>query len=380
MFDYTLTHQEATTEARAGSFSTPHGSIQTPVFMPVGTRGTVKGLLPEVVAGMGAQIVLANAYHLYLRPGVDIVSAAGGVHRFMNWPQPVLTDSGGFQIFSLRDTLKLHDDGVEFRSIVDGSRHFWTSEENMRIQRAIGADIIMQLDVCSAPDAPKQQIAEAVQVSLNWARRCVEARSDKDSGQTLFGIVQGFTHLDLRMQSIEGLLQIDREYDGRAFGGYGIGGYSVGESHEEMFQTLPAVAAALPSGKPRYLMGVGNPTTLVRAIGAGVDMFDCVLPTRTARMGTAFSSEGRLNLRNARFARDFGPLDEQCDCPVCRGYSRAYLHHLVQTKEILGGELLSMHNIYYLTHLCAQARAAILEDRYEAFVRDWLASPAAQDY
>ncbi|MDR1015980.1 MAG: tRNA guanosine(34) transglycosylase Tgt [Coriobacteriales bacterium] len=379
MFEYQLIATDPQSAARAGVLTTPHGLIETPVFMPVGTRATVKGLTPEQVEALGAQIILANAYHLYLRPGAELIAKAGGIHSFMNWPHPILTDSGGFQIFSLRDTVKLHDNGVEFRSIVDGSKHFWTPEDNMRIQHQIGADIIMQLDVCSAPDSSKVQLEDAVEKSIGWAARCAEVAQDfKD--QTLFAIVQGFTDLDLRKRSIAGLRAIDRSADDRAFGGYGIGGYSVGESHQEMFETLPAVAQALPEHKPRYLMGVGNPTTLVRAIGAGVDMFDCVLPTRTARMGTAFSSLGRLNLRNARFKEDLTSLDPACACPVCRHYTRAYLHHLVLAKEILGGVLLSLHNLYFLIKLVGQARQAVLAGNYAGFMQDWLDSPAAKDY
>ncbi len=367
--------------ARALSFNTAHGSFQTPMFMPVGTRASVKGVLPESLVALGSQVVLANTYHLSLKPGADIVEEAGGIQKFMNYPGPMLTDSGGFQIFSLADTVKLDNDGVTFSSIYDGAKIHWTPEENMRVQERIGADIAMQLDQCTPYPATREFVTRAVDLSANWARRCLAAHKRAD--QALFGIVQGGMHLDLRLESLRRLESISRESEEagrRGFDGYGIGGYSVGEPHDMMFETLGDVARALPEGKPRYLMGVGNPTTLVRAIHEGVDMFDCVLPTRTGRMGTAFSHEGRMNMRNARFTRDFGPLDPQCDCPVCTQYSRAYLRHLVKAGEMLGGILLSMHNIHFLINLASSAREAILADAYEDFYRAWMDSPACKDY
>lgn len=351
---------------------TAHGPVETPTFMPVGTRATVKGVTVDQLRALDAQVVLSNTYHLFLRPGAELIAEAGGLHAFMNWDRVILTDSGGFQIFSLADTLKLDDDGVTFRSIVDGSWHRWTPEENMRVQQALGADIAMQLDQCPPYPAERSLVETAVRRSADWARRCRDAHTRED--QALFGIVQGGVHLDLRLESVERLESIG------GFPGYGIGGYSVGEPHEVMFESLEAVCAAMPADKPRYLMGVGNPTTLVRAIGMGVDLFDCVLPTRTARMATAFSSEGRLNLRNARFARDFGPLDPQCSCPTCTGYSRAYLRHLVTTKEMLGSTLLSIHNLHYLIDLTARARAAVEAGTYGRFMEEWMDSPAAVDY
>jgi queuine tRNA-ribosyltransferase len=368
---FSLLATDATTGARAGSFRTAHGTFSTPAFMPVGTRGTVKGMTPEALRGIGAEIVLANAYHLHLRPGEDVVAEGGGIQRFSGWDGPVLTDSGGFQVFSLADTLKVTDDGVEFRSVYDGSAHFWTPEENMRIQEALGADIAMQLDVCPPYPADEAVVADAVRRSLLWARRCKDAHHRED--QSLFGIVQGGVHERLRLESAAGLVEL-------GFPGYGIGGYSVGEPHELMLESLQPVTAALPAGCPRYLMGVGNPTTIVRAIAAGVDMFDCVLPTRAARLGTAFSSEGRLNMRNARFARDVGPLDPECSCPACTRYSRAYLRHLVTQKEMLGAILLTTHNLHYLLDLVRRARVAIEAGRYASFVSDWLDSPAASDW
>ncbi len=368
---FTVRAADPTTRARLGTFRTAHGSFTTPVFMPVGTRGTVKGMTPESLRAVGAEIVLANAYHLYLRPGVEIVAEAGGIQRFMGWDRPVLTDSGGFQVFSLAETLKVTDDGVTFTSVYDGSKHVWTPEENVRIQQLIGADIAMQLDVCPPYPAEEGVVAEAVRRSLLWARRCEDAHDRAD--QALFGIVQGGVYAHLRRASVDGLAELD-------LAGYGIGGYSVGEPHELMLESLEPVAESLPADRPRYLMGVGNPTTILRAIALGVDMFDCVLPTRAARLGTAFSSEGRLNLRNARFARDTGPLDPACGCPTCTTHTRAYLRHLVSQKEMLGAIALTTHNLFYLLDLVRRARLAIEEARYAAFVAEWMASPAAEDW
>ena len=371
MFEFDLIAKDPTTAARRGCLHTPHGDIQTPIFMPVGTQATVKGITNAQLKDLDAQIVLANTYHLYLRPGCDIVERAGGIHGFMNWDRPVLTDSGGFQIFSLADTLKLDRDGVNFRSIVDGSKHRWTPEDNIRVQESIGADIIMQLDQCTHYPATKEEVAEAVERSATWAKRCKDAHTRED--QALFGIVQGGVFEDLRLESVQRVTELD-------FPGYGIGGYSVGEDHELMLSQLGTVAGALPQDKPRYLMGVGNPTTLVRAVAEGIDMFDCVLPTRTARMGTAFSSQGRMNMRNAKFADDFGPLDPACSCPTCRNHSRAYIRHLVKMDEMLGGILLSIHNLHFLLDLMRRARAAVEAGEYGAFLRDWMESPAAADY
>ena len=355
--------------------------VETPLFMPVGTKATVKATLPDTLEQLGAQIVLANTYHLSLRPGADLIAEAGGLHAFMNWNGPILTDSGGFQVFSLADTLKLGADGLEFRSIYDGSKVRWTPEENMRIQELLGADIIMQLDQCPPYPATQEFVAQAVDRSAAWARRCLASHARSD--QALFGIVQGGMHLDLRQDSIGRLMDIGAESvaaGGRDFDGFGIGGYSVGETHEQMFETLGTVARALPQNKPRYVMGVGNPTTLVRAVHEGVDLFDCVLPTRTARMGTAFSSTGRMNMRNAQYARDFTPLDHVCSCPTCRNYTRAYIRHLVKSDEMLGAVLLSQHNLHYLLDLMRRARQSILSGEFEDFYQAYMASPAAQDY
>ncbi|MGN0302003.1 MAG: tRNA guanosine(34) transglycosylase Tgt [Anaerotardibacter sp.] len=379
LFDYEIEAQCG--HARAGKFQTAHGEVQTPLFMPVGTSATVKGIRTETLHEIGSQIVLSNTYHLSLRPGEDLVAEAGGLHSFCGYDGPMLTDSGGFQIFSLADTLKLDDDGVTFRSIYDGSKIRWTPEINMDIQQKLGADIIMQLDQCPPYPATKEFVQRAVDLSASWAKRCLAAHTRED--QALFAICQGGMDLDMRLESIRRLVEISDQSVANGhkdFKGYGIGGYSVGESHEIMFETLGSVARALPENKPRYLMGVGNPTTLVKAVHEGVDMFDCVLPTRTARMGTAFSRQGRMNMRNAKFIHDFNPLDEKCGCPVCQKHSRSYIRHLVKQNEMLGSVLLSIHNLYFLINLMNEARQAILEGRYEEFYQDWMNSPAANDY
>ena len=379
LFDCTI---DATCgHARALTYETAHGSFQTPMFMPVGTSATVKGITVRQLHDLKSQVVLANTYHLSLRPGADVVAEAGGVHKFMNYDGPMLTDSGGFQVFSLADTLKLDADGLSFNSIYDGAKVRWTPEENMRIQEQLGADIAMQLDQCTPYPAERDFVAKAVDLSANWAKRCLAAHKRPD--QTLFGIVQGGMELDLRLESIRRLREIEEESlaaGGRRFGGFGIGGYSVGEEHEVMFQTLGEVARACPEDRPRYLMGVGNPTTLVRAVREGVDMFDCVLPTRTARMGTAFSSQGRMNMRNAKFTRDFTPLDPACMCPTCQNHTRAYIRHLVKQNEMLGAILLSVHNLHFLLDLMRRAREAVLADAYEEFFEQWMESDAAADY
>lgn len=375
-------HTDATCgHARALTYSTAHGNFETPMFMPVGTNATVKGITPKVLEELNAQVVLANTYHLSQRPGPDLVREAGGVHKFMNYSGPMLTDSGGFQVFSLADTVKLSDEGVQFQSIYDGHRIFWTPEENMRIQESIGADIAMQLDQCAPYPAEKDFVKRAVELSATWAKRCLVAHKRPD--QTLFGIVQGGMHLDLRKRSIDHLLNIENESlesGGRRFGGFGIGGYSVGESHDVMFETLGDVARALPEDRPRYLMGVGNPTTLLRAVREGVDMFDCVLPTRTARMGTAFSHSGRMNMRNAKFIRDFNPLDDKCECYTCKNFTRAYIRHLVKQEEMLSSILLSIHNIHFLINLMQETRNAIIAGTFEDFYNSWMNSEARADY
>ena len=374
-FTYDIVAEDPATHARAGVLHTPHGDIETPVFMPVGTKGTVKGLLPSQLEDLGAQIVLANTYHCSMRPGADAIEELGGLHEFMQWHHPILTDSGGFQVFSLGEHFKLSDDGVRFRAVDYGGENItWTPERNMEIAQKLGADIVMQLDQCPGYPSPREYVERAVELSSMWAERCFAAHTRPD--QALFGIVQGGMHLDLRLRSLRHLEEC------ADFPGYGIGGYSVGEDHETMFETLaPLVSEHMPKRKPRYLMGVGNPTTLVRGVACGIDMFDCVLPTRAARMGSAFSHEGRLNFRHARFIGDKGPLDPMCGCPTCTGgFTRAYLHHLVRQKEMVGSVLLSMHNVYFLVNLMRQARAAIIDGTYGDFLAQWMDSPAAIDW
>ena len=375
LFSYDIIAEDSATHARAGVFHTAHGDVRTPLFMPVGTKATVKGILPSTLSQLGAQIVLANTYHLAMRPGADTVAAMGGLHEFMQWHGPILTDSGGFQVFSHGQFTKLDDDGVTFHAVDYGGEIVsWTPEQNMDIAQKLGADIVMQLDQCPGYPSERAFVERAVELSSMWAERCW--RSHTKSDQALFGIVQGGMHMDLRLRSLANLESCGD------FPGYGIGGYSVGEDHETMFETLePLVSEHMPRTKPRYLMGVGNPTTLVRAVAAGVDMFDCVLPTRTARMGTAFSSTGRMNLKNAKYELDGAPLNPACTCPVCTGgYTRAYLHHLVRQREMLGGILLSMHNIFYLTNLMETARQAIVDNEYGDFVARWMKSPASWDF
>ncbi|MDR1712932.1 MAG: tRNA guanosine(34) transglycosylase Tgt [Coriobacteriales bacterium] len=376
VFDFQIQASDPLCAARAGVFTTPHGELRTPVFMPVGTKATVKAMTPEQLRHLGAQILLANTYHLFLRPGDELIREAGGLHAFMNWDRPLLTDSGGFQVFSLADTLKLSDDGVGFASIVDGQRFHWTPEDNVAVQNHIGADIIMQLDQCTPYPCETATLHQAVVRSAEWARRCRVAHQRPD--QALFAIVQGGTDLTERLQSVQRLLEIDSQTAG--FPGFGIGGYSVGEPHQLMFETLPAVAQALPVDRPRYLMGVGNPTTLLRAVACGVDMFDCVLPTRTARTGTVFSHQGRMNLRNARYKNDFQPLDDSCDCPTCQGFSRAYLHHLVMAREMLASVALTQHNLRFLLRLMEDCRQAICTGRFGQLLAQWENSAAVDDF
>nr|WP_314639676.1 tRNA guanosine(34) transglycosylase Tgt [uncultured Olsenella sp.] len=374
-FSYDVVAEDPQTHARAGVLHTPHGDVPTPIFMPVGTKATVKGLLPQNLEQLGTKILLANTYHLSQRPGTGLVAEMGGLHEFMQWHGPILTDSGGFQVFSHGSNVRLSDEGVTFRTVdYDGSYVHWTPESNMRMAEELGADIVMQLDQCPGYPATRRFVERAVDLSSMWAERCWKAHRRED--QALFGIVQGGMHMDLRLRSLERLESMGD------FPGYGIGGYSVGESHELMFETLaPLASEHMPKGKPRYLMGVGNPTTLVHGVECGIDMFDCVLPTRTARSGTAFSSEGRLNFRNARFARDHGPIDPACGCPVCTGgYSRAYIRHLVKQDEMLGSILLSMHNVHYLLDLMRRAREAIIRGEYASFVSRWDELPAARDW
>jgi queuine tRNA-ribosyltransferase len=337
--------------ARAGVLTLPHGTIETPVFMPVGTLATVKAVTQRELEELGAQIILNNAFHLYLRPGVDIVRAAGGVHRFQNWKRPILTDSGGFQVFSLAKLRKINDEGVHFQSPVDGSKHFFTPESVIELEEGLGPDIAMVLDDVVANPATHEQAALAMRRSVAWAQRAVNHRSRDD--QAVFGIVQGGLYEDLRIESAQSTVQID-------FDGYAIGGLSVGEAPEEMYPMVETCCRQLPEEKPRYLMGVGTPRDLREAVASGVDMFDCVLPTRLARHGVAVTEEGNLNLVNAKHKTDFGPVDPTCACPTCREYSRAYLHHLVKCREILASRLLTYHNIHFYLQLMRSLRAEIV--------------------
>jgi queuine tRNA-ribosyltransferase len=346
--------------ARAGSFSTPHGVLETPVFAPVGTQATVKAITPAQLEEMGATLVLSNTYHLYLRPGDELVAEMGGLHEFMQWPHPMLTDSGGFQVFSLSARREIDDDGVNFRSHLDGSLHRFTPEKAIAIQENLGADIIMVLDECAEPHdhAYNQQ---AMARTHSWAQRCLAARKRPD--QALFGIVQGGIFPDLRAQSAEFISSLD-------FEGIAIGGLSVGESKQDMHKVLEVVDPILPEHKPRYLMGVGTPEDLVEGIRRGVDIFDCVLPTRLGRNNAAFLRRGgRLNLKNAEFIHDTGPIDEGCQCYACRTFTRAYLRHLIHAKEMLSATLLSIHNLHTLIQLAKDLRAAVLRDEFDAYVR-----------
>ena len=346
-------------KARRGRVKTAHGDIETPCFMPVGTAGTVKAMLPENVAGTGAQIILGNTYHLMLRPTAERVARLGGLHAFMNWPGPILTDSGGFQVMSLAELRKLTEEGVTFRSHIDGSRHTLTPERSMEIQNLLDATITMAFDECTPYPCSKEQAASSMELSMRWADRSRSAFQQRP-GYGLFGIQQGSVHPDLRQQSAEALTQID-------FEGYAIGGLAVGEGQELMFKTLDFCVDMLPADKPHYLMGVGKPDDLVGAVARGVDMFDCVLPTRCGRTGQAFTRRGAVNIKNARHKDDPRPLDEACGCPACRQYSRAYLHHLIRADEILGLMLMTWHNLQYYQDLMADMRAAIEAKTFDSF-------------
>jgi len=345
--------------ARRGRLSTAHGVVETPVFMPVGTAATVKAMTPEGVAATGARLILGNTYHLMLRPGAERIAALGGLHRFMNWPSPMLTDSGGFQVMSLAKLRKIDEEGVEFRSHLDGSRHLLTPERSIEIQHLLGADITMALDECTPYPASRDAVEASMELSMRWAERSRRAFVERP-GHGIFGIAQGGVHAELRQRSAARLVEI-------GFDGYAIGGLAIGEGQETTFAMVEATVPALPEGRPRYLMGVGKPSDLVGAVRRGIDMFDCVLPTRSGRTAQAFTREGALNLRNARHADDPAPLDLECRCPACAGFSRAYLHHLTKAGEILASMLLTAHNLTYYTDLMAALRAAIAEGRLADF-------------
>ena len=345
--------------ARLGRLSTAHGVVETPVFMPVGTAATVKAMTPEGVAATGAHLILGNTYHLMLRPGAERIAALGGLHRFMNWPRAILTDSGGFQVMSLAKLRKIGEEGVEFRSHLDGSRHLLTPERSIEIQRLLGADVTMALDECTPYPASREAVETSMELSMRWAERSRRAFVERP-GHGIFGIAQGGVHPGLRQRSAARLTEI-------GFDGYAIGGLAIGEGQETTFAMVEATVPALPENRPRHLMGVGKPSDLVGAVKRGVDMFDCVLPTRSGRTAQAFTREGALNLRNARHADDPAPLDPECRCPACTGFSRAYLHHLTKAGEILGSMLLTQHNLTYYADLLAALRAAIAEERLADF-------------
>ncbi|MBP7242434.1 tRNA guanosine(34) transglycosylase Tgt [Amaricoccus sp.] len=357
--------------ARTGVLRLPRGEIRTPAFMPVGTAGTVKAMLPESVRATGADILLGNTYHLMLRPGAERVARLGGLHRFMNWDRPILTDSGGFQVMSLADLRKLTEDGVTFRSHVDGSRHFLSPETSMEIQRLLGSDIVMCFDECPALPATQAEVARAMRLSMRWAERSKAAFGDRP-GHALFGIQQGGVTRELREESAEALKAI-------GFDGYAIGGLAVGEGQEAMLGVLDHAPGMLPDDRPRYLMGVGKPDDIVGAVLRGVDMFDCVLPTRSGRTGQALTRRGAVNLKNARHADDPRPLDPDCLCPCCRGYSRAYLHHVFKAGEIISAMLLTWHNLHYYQELMAGLRDAIAGGRLAAFAAAFEAARAEGD-
>lgn len=356
---YELIKEDKRSGARVGKITTPHGEIPTPIFMPVGTRATVKAMLPESLKEIDAKIILGNTYHLNLRPGSDIIKKAGGLHKFMNWDRPILTDSGGFQVFSLSNINDIQEEGVTFRSHIDGSKHFISPEKSMEIQNNLGSDIMMAFDECVPYGADYEYTKNSLEMTTRWAKRCKEAHKNTDK-QGLFGIVQGGMYKELRKESINQL----RDFD---FPGYAIGGLSVGEPKDIMFDLLDYTTPLLPKDKPRYLMGVGSPDALLEGVKSGVDMFDCVLQTRMARNGTALTNHGRINLRNAQYKEDFTGLDHECDCYVCKNYSRSYLRHLVICKEILASMLISYHNLHFTLKLMENMRNAIMNDSFLEF-------------
>ena len=357
--------------ARRGVIRTPRGEIRTPAFMPVGTAATVKGMMPESVAATGADILLGNTYHLMLRPGAERVARMGGLHRFMNWSKPILTDSGGFQVMSLAELRKLTEEGVTFRSHIDGSKHMLSPERSMEIQKLLGSDIVMAFDECPALPADRDRLTQSMRLSMRWAQRSRDAFGDRP-GHMLFGIQQGGLEQDLRAESAEALTAI-------GFDGYAVGGLAVGEGQEAMFGCLDHAPGMLPEDKPRYLMGVGKPDDIVGAVKRGIDMMDCVLPSRSGRTGQAWTRRGQVNIKNARHAEDPRPLDEHCGCPACRGYSRAYLHHVFRAGEMISGMLLTWHNLHYFQELMDGMRVAISEGQFDAFEEAFHAQRAAVD-
>ena len=356
-FSYSLTAADG--KARCGIISTPRGEIRTPAFMPVGTAATVKAMLPESVRSTGADVLLGNTYHLMLRPTAERISELGGLHKFMNWERPILTDSGGFQVMSLADLRKLSEEGVTFKSHIDGSRHVLSPERSMEVQKMLGSDIVMCFDECPALPAPYEKIADSMKLSMRWAQRSRDSFGDRP-GYALFGIQQGGLEYDLRAESAEILRSIE-------FEGYAIGGLAVGEGQEAMFEVLDFAPDMLPNDKPRYLMGVGKPSDIVGAVKRGIDMMDCVLPSRSGRTGQAFTHRGVVNIKNARHQNDPRPLDVSCQCPACKNYSRAYLHHVFKSQEIISSMLITWHNLHYYQDLMGRIRKAILKKSFAEF-------------
>lgn len=374
---FQLLKKDSSSKARSGLLKTAHGRLETPFFMPVGTNATVKGLGSDDLVQMGSPIVLSNTYHLFLRPGMEIIEQAGGLHGFMSWEAPILTDSGGYQVFSLAKLRKISDEGVEFQSHIDGKRHFFSPELVMDIQRTLGSDMIMPLDECSPYPCGRELAEEAVERTALWARRSkghfrkIQDGIEEDKRQLLFGISQGATFQDLRRESARQMVDI-------GFDGYAIGGVSVGEPVDIMFETVDWVEPLLPADKPRYLMGIGMPDQIVKAVGEGIDMFDTCIPTRYGRHGSVFTAQGRIILLNAEFAKDMGPVDEQCDCFVCQRYSRSYIRHLFKANEILGLRLLSYHNVYFYVQLLKKIRMAIKENRFVEFQKTFFETYGSQ--
>ncbi|MCW6675034.1 tRNA guanosine(34) transglycosylase Tgt [Aerococcaceae bacterium NML171108] len=360
---YELIKEEKHTGARLGILHTPHGSFETPIYMPVGTLATVKGLSPEELKDMGAEVVLSNTYHLWLRPGEDLVAEAGGLHKFMNWDKGILTDSGGFQVFSLSDMRKIEEEGVHFRNHISGEKLFLSPEKAIHIQNQLGADIMMSFDECPPFDQTYEYVKRSIDRTTRWAERGLKAHQ-RPHDQALFGIIQGAGYKDLRLQHAQDMISLD-------FPGYSIGGLSVGETKEEMNAVLDYLTPVMPKHKPRYLMGVGSPDSLIDGVIRGVDMFDCVLATRIARNGTCMTSHGRLVVKNAQYARDFRPIDEHCDCYTCRNYSRAYIRHLIKADEIFGLRLASIHNVHFLLNLMKEIRTHIKSDTLLEFRQDF---------
>lgn len=361
MFEYKIIKQCKQTKARVGVLTTPHGDITTPVFMPVGTQATVKAVLPESLNEMKAQIILANTYHLYLRPGSDVVKKAGGLHKFMNWNKPILTDSGGYQVFSLSDRRKISAEGVMFNSHIDGSKHFFTPEKAVQIQNDLGSDIIMAFDECIPYPADYDYAKNSTDITLSWAKRCKEAHKDTEN-QALFGIVQGGMYNNLRADCAKQLTDLD-------FPGYAIGGLSVGEPKELMYEIIENTKPHVPQDKPFYLMGVGSIDCLLQGVIRGIDMFDCVMQTRMSRNGAAITKDGRINLKNAQYKEDFTPLEPDCGCYVCKNYTKAYLRHLVKSEEILASMLLSYHNLYYTIKIMEGLKEAILNNNTINYIK-----------